>query len=108
MRIFIGLRNQSRMKNDSRFSKHNYSSRKAYSIDEVILERRLLYNTSKIIMIPIIHVVTDLATCYDKKLVEIEGIVLELTGIDRHATRLFSKVLPIMLYYICSGYGISD
>ena len=96
------------MENNNRFLKYNYSLRKAYSIDEVILERRLLYNISKIIMIPTMHMVTDLATYYNRQLAEIEGIVLELTGIDRHATRLFSKLLLIISHYICSGYGISD
>ena len=108
MRIFIRLRNQNRMENDNRFSKHNYGLRKGYSIDEVILEQQLLYNTSKITMDPTMHVVTDLAAYYDRQLAEIEGIVLELTGVNSHAARLFAKVLLIMPYHICSGYGISN
>ena len=46
MWIFIGLRNKKDMENDNRFSKYNYGLQKAYSIDEAILERRLLYNIS--------------------------------------------------------------
>ena len=82
MRIFIGLRNQNRIEQDNRFLKHNYRSRKSYSIDKAIVERRLIYDTSKIIMKPTMNVVTDLSTCYDRQLANMEGIALESTGID--------------------------
>ena len=95
------------MKYDNRFLKHNYSSRKSHSINEVILERWLMYNASRIIIESIMHVVTDLSSFYDRQLANIERIVLESTGVDRHAVKLFTKVIPIMNYYISSGYGIS-
>ena len=66
MRIFIEMRYQNEMEHNNRFLRHNYGSRKSYSIDEVILERRLIYNISRITMEPIIHVITDLSACYDR------------------------------------------
>jgi len=43
MRIFVGTRIDGIIKKDLRISKFNFSSRKAYSIDETILKKRLIY-----------------------------------------------------------------
>jgi len=50
MRIFIGQRNYSKIENDSRVSKYNFSSRPKYSIETELLEKRLMYNASILIM----------------------------------------------------------
>ena len=53
------------------------------------------------------YAITDLAACYDWQLANIEGMVLELTGIERKATRLFTKILPIMIHHIYSRFEVS-
>ena len=65
MRVFLGQQNQGRIKYDMRLSKFNYSSRKGYSIEEIILEKRLLYNISIRDYYPIVHIITNLESCYD-------------------------------------------
>jgi len=48
MRIFIVSRNENLIEKDHRISKSNFGSRKYYSIETVILKKRLLYDTSMI------------------------------------------------------------
>ena len=66
MRIFLGLRYNKRLEEDTRVSKFNFRSRKGYSINKVILEKSLIYNTSMWTRKPTVHVVTNLQACYDR------------------------------------------
>jgi len=34
--------------------------------------------------------------------------VQELVGVERLPIKLFAKLLPMMKYYICTSYGISN
>ena len=47
MRIFVGNRTSGLIKDDPSISKFNFRSRKLYSIDEAILEKRLIYKSSR-------------------------------------------------------------
>ena len=107
MRIFIGGRNDENVENDSRISKFNYGSRKSYSIDEALLEKRLMYDTSIRDGQPMIHNISDLKACYDRQLPNIGGIVQESVGVARNPILMFQKVLPIMKHYVCTDFGIS-
>ena len=54
-RMYVGLRNDKNIEDDERLSKYNFGSRKHYSIESTLLEKRLLYDTSKYISESIIH-----------------------------------------------------
>ena len=48
MRIGINTRNRGKTEQDKKVSKSNYGSRPKYSIEIAILEKRLLYDNSKL------------------------------------------------------------
>ena len=50
---------------DDHFSASNYGSRKHYSIETAILEKRLVIDNSLIELKPTIYNITDLQSCYD-------------------------------------------
>ena len=60
IRIFMGSRNEDLIEKDHRISKSNFESRKYYSIETVILKKRLLYDTSIISRETIVYNLTDL------------------------------------------------
>jgi len=70
------------LENDKQISKHNFGSRKGYSIDEAILEKRLLCDASIFIRSNTVHVITDLEACYNKKLANIRSILIESIRVD--------------------------
>lgn len=107
MWIFLGQRNIGRIENDLRLSKFNYSSRKGNSIDEIILEKRLLYNVSIRDCNEMIHIITDLESCYDRQLANLVSMVEESVGIDRNGVKLIAKVLPVLQYHVYTRFGIS-
>ncbi|MFN9955858.1 MAG: hypothetical protein ACK55I_22385, partial [bacterium] len=47
IRIFVGNRTSGLIEDDPSISKFNFRSRKLYSIDEVILEKRLIYKSTR-------------------------------------------------------------
>ena len=57
---------------------------------------------------PTIHTISDLQACYNRQLPNIGCVVLESVGVNRNATRLLQKVLPIMQHHVATDYGISD
>ena len=107
MRIFLGLRNEGIIENNDQFSKFNFGLRVRYSIEEAILEKRLLHNSSIQNKEETMHIITDLSACYNQQLVNITSIVLELIGINRKAIRIFVKILLSFKYFICTSFGIS-
>ena len=66
VRMYVGSRNDDNIKNDERLSKFNFGSRKQYSIESALLEKRLLYDTSKYNNEPTIHLLSDLEACYNR------------------------------------------
>jgi len=80
--------------------------RKYYSIEDALLEKRLLYNASRITKEISSHVITNLSTYYDRQLANIESLVLESVEVNRQIAALIVKVLPSFKYYIYTSYGI--
>jgi len=54
------------LEKNKRISKYNFSSRKGYSINEAILEKRLLYDTSMFTRSSTVYIITNLEACYDR------------------------------------------
>ena len=107
MRIYIGERNSRNIEDDSRLSKFNYGSRANYSIETAILEKRLMYDAAVRDGKPMIHNISDLKACYDRQLPNIGCMVQEAVGVNREASKVFAKVLPIMQHHVCTDFGIS-
>jgi len=63
--MYVGLRNDNNIEKDDRLSKYNFGSRKHYSIESALLEKRLIYDTSKYMSEPTIHLLSDLEAYYD-------------------------------------------
>jgi len=108
MRIFIGSRNNKNIELDERLSKYNYGSRSGYSIEDAILEKRLMYDVAVRSGEPMMHNISDLKACYDRQLPNIGCLVEESVGVDRNAAKMFAKVLPIMQHHVCTDFGISE
>jgi len=106
MRIFMDGKNNELIETDSRFSKANYGSRKNYSIDSALLEKRLIFDHSALAATETICNFTDLKACYDRQLSKIGGIVEELTGRNRKAMILFTKIMSYFKHFVKTGYGI--
>ena len=81
--------------------------RQGHSIEEVILEKRLIYDISRMNRKPIAQMITDLEACHDRELSQIAGMVEELVGIKRAGIKLIVKILLILKHKICTGFGIS-
>jgi len=103
MRIYLGDDEEEIIENDCRFSKANYGSRRNYSIETALLEKRLIFDNSMLSGKETIYTITDLQACYDRQLVEIGSIVEESAGRDRAAVKLMSKVIPNWQHYIRTG-----
>ena len=66
MRIFLLAEDEENIENDERISKANYRSRKNHLIKSAILEKRIIFNNSLLIIKPIIYNLTDLQSYYDR------------------------------------------
>jgi len=75
MRIFIGGRTDKLIESDPRMSKFNYGSRSYYSIDNAILEKRLMYDLAIRDGKPMMHNLSDLEACYNRQLLNIGCMV---------------------------------
>ena len=60
IRIFLKVRNKGQIERDYRLSKFNFGSRPSYAIDEVLLEKRLLFNSTIRNQKQTINTITDL------------------------------------------------
>ena len=107
MRIFIGGRANNAIESDSRVSKFNYGSRTNYSIDNAILEKRLMYDLALRDGSEMMHNISDLEACYDRQLPNIGCLIEESVGVEREPALLFAKILPVMEHHICTSFGIS-
>ena len=62
MRIFLGLRISDNYKNDMIMSEHNYLSRKRFSINSALLEKRLIFDLARKTDDLFAHTTSDLET----------------------------------------------
>jgi hypothetical protein len=108
IRILINQQCKFQIEKDPRVAKYDYGSRPHYSIDNMILEKRIIYDNSMLNSRDTIYNMTDLKLYYDKKLAEIGSIVQESIGIERLLIKLFIKLLPVIQYNICTSYGASQ
>ena len=75
MRIYLLAKEEKIIKKDKRFSKANYGSRKNFSIELAILEKRLILDNSLLITEHMIYTLTDLQSCYDRQLPNLGSII---------------------------------
>ena len=80
LRIFFGMRSDKRVENDERFSKYNYGSRKGYSIETAILEKKLTHDNSLLNRNKNVYIMSVLEACHDRHLPNIGSIVEESLG----------------------------
>ena len=106
-RIYVGLRNDNNIEKDDRLSKYNFGSRKHYSIKSALLEKRLIYDTSKYTSEPTIYLLSDLEACYDRQIPSLGGIVEEALGVNRNAIKVICNTVSQFKHFICTGFGIS-
>ena len=108
IRLFVGVRNDDNIEKDNRLSVHSYGSRKHFSIEMALLEKRLLYDISKCNGKQTIHLISDLEACYDQQLPTLGGMVEEVLGVDRRAIKVFSKTIESLRHRVCTSFGVSD
>ena len=65
MRILVNQRNKYQIEDNPRVVKYNYELRLHYSIEDVLLEKRLVYDNSLLNEKRTIHNMTDLKSYYD-------------------------------------------
>ena len=80
MRLHLNSEKEEFIETDSCFSKANYGSRKKYSIEIVLLEKRLILDNSLITTKPTVYTLTDLQSYYDCQLSNIGSIIEETVG----------------------------
>ena len=102
------IKSEKIIENVDRLSKANYRSRKNYSVELVILEKCLIYESSLLSNALSIHNLTNLQSYYNRQLVNIGSIIKESVGKNKKAMKLFIKTMPVWYYYICTGYCISN
>ena len=107
MRFFVNIRNKGRIELDERVSKIYYRSRTGNSIEDVILEKILVFDNSIVIISHTIYSMTDLQACYDRQLSKIGAIGQESVGLETKPIKLMTKILPIMEYYVRTSFGVS-
>jgi hypothetical protein len=107
MRILINIRNKFRIEKNKRIAKGNYGSRPHYSIEDIILKKRLVYINALMTGAKNIYNMTDLEAYYDRKLAKIDFIMLELVGAKRKLMQLLIKILLIMQYHAYTEYRAS-
>ena len=64
--IYVGLSNYRNIRSDKRILHFNFDSPKDYSIKSVLLEKCLIYDSSKYHNKPTMHLLSDLEACYDR------------------------------------------
>ena len=107
MRMQMATGEEELIESDNRFSTANYGSRKNYSIETAILQKRLIFDHSLLETKPTAHNFTDLQSCYDRQLANVGSIVEESVGRNRSAMKLFTKLMPNFNRHVSAGYGIS-
>ena len=91
MRKYLNENKEEKIEKDERFSKSNCGSRKNYSIETAILEKRLTVDSSLLSNKATMCNVIDLQSAYDKQLPDIGGMLVEFVGHDRNGIKLITK-----------------
>ena len=107
MRIFIGGRIEGAIENDKRITKFNYGLQTHCSIENAIIEKRLMHALAIRDGKKMMHNISDLEAWCDHQLPNIECMVEESAGVEREPEKLFAKILPVMNHHKCTSYGIS-
>ena len=94
MRIYLNGKKEEVIEKDSRISKSNYSSRKNYSIETALLEKRLVIDNNLLTCNPTIYYLTNLKSYYDQKLVSIRGLIKESIGRDQDIIKMLTNLIP--------------
>ena len=108
MRLYMNDEKEEVIETDKRISKSNYGSRKNYSIESAILEKRLIIDNSLITCNSTIYHLTDLKSCYDRQLINIGGLIEESIGRNRDVMKMLTNLIPRWKYYVSTAYGISE
>ena len=107
IRIFLYSNKEELIEKDDCFSKANYSSRKNYSIESAILEKRIIFDNSLITLKLTVYNLTDLKSYYNRQLPNLGSIIKEFVGCNGEVMRLFMKIMPKFHYYVCTSYRVS-
>ena len=78
MRLYLNSEKEELIETDSHFSKANYGLRKNYSIETVLLEKRLIFDNSLITTKSTVYALIDLQSYYDRQLSNIGSIIEEI------------------------------
>jgi len=108
IQISIGMRNSENIEKNNNLSKYNFGSRRNYSIDTALLEKRLIYDASIKNEELHIHNMTDLEACYDRQLPKVSGLIQEAVGVDRKCIKMIMRVITKFRHHICTNHRISE
>ena len=108
MRMYLNDEKEEIIEKDKRISHSNYGSRKNYSIETALLEKRLVMDNSLITGHVTIYHLTDLKSCYDRQLMNIGGLIEESIGRDRDLMKILTNLIPRWKHYVSTAYGISS
>ena len=84
MRVYVGGRNDENIEKDKCLLKYNYGSRRHYSINTAILEKRLMYDTSIKNGLTTMCNISDLKASYNRQLSNIGCIVQEAVWVSKN------------------------
>ena len=84
MMMFVNIRNKGNIESDERVSKSIYGSRPGYSLEDDILEKRLVFDNSIVTGSHNIYAMADLQACCDRQLSKIGSIVQESVGVEKN------------------------
>jgi len=87
-------------------SKDNYGSRKRFSIESALLEKRLIFDLAKITEEKFARVISDLEACFDHQFPTTGGVVEEYIGVKRKVINFITKVLPRNQHYEGTENGV--
>ena len=108
MRTYLNDNKEELIEEDERISKSNHGSRKNYSIENVILEKRLAMGKSLISCKKTISHLTDLKSCYDWQLANIGGSIEESIGRDQDVMKMLTKLMQRWKHCVSAACGISE
>ena len=108
MRICIDVRRNEKEEYYSRLSIYNLVSRKGYSLESLILEKRLMHDMRVCNEESMVYNMSDIEAWCDLQLPKIGGITEESLGIERKPMRIFKKILPVIKCHILTSFGISS
>ena len=88
--------------------KSNCGSRKNYSIESALLEKRIVFDNSLLSREKNIYHLTDLKSCYDRQLANVGALIEESIGVNKNAMQLMTKTIPRWKHHMSTAFGISE